>query len=126
MRRLTFACIAMICFALFFAGCSKQNPSSEKGNQLKELVRPVLVDYNKMKLAKDEYEHFVELKEQWELKPFEDPEAEKVRKKFIQYMDMRIGSAGGASMMAAKNVEMEFDKMLSELEKKYGVKLWGK
>jgi len=73
--------------------------------------------------ASDDFKKFADIKAKWEDDKLANPVADALRKKLVQYLDMRIGAMQGAPALAANKSRREFDEMIVIIQKKYHVKL---
>lgn len=119
MKRLMIPFLISIVAALVF-GCSGPSPEALK---IEQQAKPVVKAFFEAKDAADNYDTFVAWKKKWEETGLSEPEADKLRKKLVQYLDMRIGVINGAPKMAANKAENEMIQMIKDLEKSQKIKL---
>lgn len=119
MRLILISIIVIVVCAGLLTGCS--GPTQE-ALAVKDQAMPVVKAFIAFKDADDDYDKFVAEKGKWEEKTFDAPQAEALRKKLVQYLDMRIGAINGAPMLAANKTKSEFEQMVKEVEKSLNVK----
>lgn len=113
---------ALVLVSVIIAGvfCS----SGKSGDGIPEIIegRHVVRAYEIISEMNDDYDAFVALKDQWANRVMPTPQIDDLRKKLVTYIDCRIGVINGASSMAAKKADYEFNAAREKIEKEHGAK----